>query len=253
MVAIRTSDPDDVKQQDKIASFLGEVEHLSDKVVVHGGDGTLLKSIRELGLDKVFVPMNGGHLGFLMNPDSNEAWNRIANGEYKVHEFNLLSVEARIRDSNHFISGIAVNDVYVERDSGQTARLDLEVNEQPLMPKGTYLGADGIIVSTSLGSTAYSFSAGGQVSHPLVPLINLTPICPHLPKIPPMTLSVDSCITIRPMEPKKRPVRLVIDGVTYRNDFDRIEVCRHDERLRIAYLNDMDFTQRLVKKIIQRS
>lgn len=245
--------PKDSPKHEETVRFFWNEEHMHDKVVVYGGDGTLLHVVHKLGLNPVYAPFNGGTLGFLMNPDTEESWHKFAEGEYKIHEFNVLSIRARIRGTNEFLTKFAVNDIYVERDSGQTTRLYLEVDSQPLMPDGVFLGADGLIVATSLGSTAYSFSAGGQVSHPLVPLINLTPICPHLPKIPPMTLSVDSSITIRPMETEKRPVRLVIDGKDYRQDFDNIEVCRHHETLKIAYLDDMDFTQRLVKKIIQRS
>lgn len=245
--------PEAFPKKEEVVRFFWNEEHMQDKVVVYGGDGTLLHVVHKLGLKHVYAPFNGGTLGFLMNPDNDESWQKFADGEYKIHEFNVLSIRARIRGTTDFLTKFAINDIYLERDSGQTARLYIEVDNEALMPDGVFLGADGVIVATSLGSTAYSFSAGGQISHPLVPLINLTPICPHLPKIPPMTLSVDSCVTIRPMETEKRPVRMVIDGKDYRQDFDVIEICRHHETLKIAYLDNMDFTQRLVKKIIKRS
>src|SRR5690606_36149195 len=100
MLNIKISDPKNISLKEKALSFFSGITHMSDKVLVIGGDGTLLHTIHEYeaGLSsKIFIPINAGTLGFLMNPNTSESWEKIRNGEYSIYEFSLLSIRARLR------------------------------------------------------------------------------------------------------------------------------------------------------------
>ena len=145
------------------------------------------------------------------------------------------------------MKALAVNDVYLERMSGQTAHLRIEIDGVHVVER---LVCDGIIASTALGSTAYHFSASGHACHPGVRAIHLTPICPHSPRLTPLTLPAEAKIAIEVLGSDKRPVRAVADGVGHPN-ISRIEIERADVDVRLAFLDGHNFTTTLVEKILR--
>jgi NAD+ kinase len=140
----------------------------------------------------------------------------------------------------------AVNDIYLERMSGQTAHLRLHVDGVQLVER---LVCDGIIASTALGSTAYHYSASGHACHPRVPAIHLTPICPHAPRMAPITLPETSVIEVQVLDSDKRPVRVVSDGVDH-GPVRRVEIKTDPQGVNLAFLEGHDFTATLVRKIL---
>ncbi|MDP3858958.1 MAG: NAD(+) kinase [Stagnimonas sp.] len=170
-------------------------------VVVAGGDGTLLDAGRSLAAAEVpLLGVNQGRLGFMVdvNPEElAEALSSVLAGEYLRDDRLLLESRILRGDGRETARVLAVNDVVI-RNSASIRMLEFE----------TWLGeefisqhrADGMIVSSPTGSTAYALSGGGPVIHPAVAAIALVPICPH-------TLS-DRPIVV----PAEQPVKLVLRG-----------------------------------------
>ena len=246
-----------IDSQNSVAHALSErlryrfdLDGLPDELcVVIGGDGFMLESIREVGAGHVFLGLNAGRVGFLLNDaeDFEATIEAIENHRWQVHTFPRLSMRATHTTGENESNAMAVNDVYLERMSGQTAHLQIEINNVPVVNR---LVCDGIIASTALGSTAYHFSASGHACHPGVRAIHLTPICTHSPRLAPITLPADATIAIDVINAEKRPVRAVADGVAHPN-VSRIEVQRADVDVRLAFLDGHDFTATLVDKILR--
>lgn len=150
-----------------------------DVVVVIGGDGTFIAAAR--AVEEVDVPLLGinmGRLGFLTETsrdDMFEAMTRVLAGEYRVEERMRLSVQV-MRQGRIPLTCRVLNDVVVHK--GELARMmefDVAMDDQFVFSSR----ADGLIVATPTGSTAYALSAGGPILHPSVNAILLVPICPH--------------------------------------------------------------------------
>jgi NAD+ kinase len=219
----------------------------SDLVVVIGGDGFLLHTIAEQGLERTYLGLNAGRVGFLLNDvgDWDVVAAQITGALWSVHPFPVL--EAKCWGVNGEIRyARAVNDVYLERASGQTARLHVSVDGTPIVET---LVADGLIVATALGSTAYSFSAGGPACHPALRMLNITPICPHLPRLSPFALPESCKISLQVQAPDRRPVRAVADGRDV-DKVERVEVHVGASVLRLGWLPGHDVTSRMVRKIL---
>jgi NAD+ kinase len=152
----------------------------ADLMVVLGGDGTLLGVARQVGeLEKPILGINLGGLGFLTEVGTDEALTmlaRIVAGDYAVDGRIMLQAAVH-RDGNGVIEEFsALNDVViVKRTVGRMLELTVVANHIPFC---TYR-ADGLIVATPTGSTAYALSAGGPIVYPSLRVIVLAPICPH--------------------------------------------------------------------------
>jgi NAD+ kinase len=148
-------------------------------VCVFGGDGTLLYAARLIGATGVpIVGINLGSLGFLTEVKLDEmhaAFEGLLSGEYRLEERVLLNVEV-VRNGDVIAQYLALNDAVINR--GALARivdLDVSVNSQPVLS----MRADGLIISTPTGSTAYSLAAGGPILYPTLDAFIIVPICPH--------------------------------------------------------------------------
>ena len=148
-------------------------------VCVFGGDGTLLYAARLIGAKGVpILGINLGSLGFLTEVKLDEmhaAFEGLLSGEYRLEERVLLNVEV-IRNGTVIAQYRALNDAVINK--GALARiidLEVSVNSQPVL----FTRADGLIISTPTGSTAYSLAAGGPILYPTLDAFIITPICPH--------------------------------------------------------------------------
>ncbi len=158
-------------------SMLGEI---CDLVIVVGGDGSLLGAARALNRSNIpLLGINRGRLGFLtdISPDDTmcEEVQAVLDGEYDTEKRFLLDAEVK-RDGNPIGSSTALNDVVLH--PGKSARMigfDLYIEGQFVYN----LRADGLIVSTPTGSTAYSLSGGGPIMHPVLDALVLVPMFPH--------------------------------------------------------------------------
>jgi NAD+ kinase len=157
-----------------------EVPEGCDLIIVLGGDGTLLSAARAIGRQETpLFPVNLGGLGFLTAISVDEVFpelERALRGEHRVAKRKLLNTQV-VRDGQVVASYDALNDaVLTKADIARMIDLDVWVDNQLVCA----YKADGLIICTPTGSTAYSLSAGGPIIFPSVPAICLTPICPHM-------------------------------------------------------------------------
>lgn len=156
-----------------------EMVQRADPIITLGGDGTLIGVARYVaGASPVFVGVNFGNLGFLTEVSPDElipVLDTVEQGSVQCAERVLLEVQVHRKGSVVFESR-AVNDVVVQKGArSRLPDLDLSVNGNDV----ARIRADGIILATPTGSTAYSLAAGGSIAHPSLSVILVTPICPH--------------------------------------------------------------------------
>lgn len=238
---------------DTLSSFLKE-PWINDEsiIIVVGGDGFLLETIKENGLDKVYLPINGGTLGFLLNDVDiyengiYEVIRKIADYEVSTSKFTTLDVSI-VTEDNSVISETGINEICVERMSSQTTRLTAIVDGSVVVED---LAADGLIVATALGSTGYNFSAGGAICHSSLNVRVITPICAHHPRVPPFIVPSDKPVHIKASQREKRPVKVSVDGREYK----RIKFVSVEDgpTLNMIYLDGHNFTNQLVTKILRK-
>lgn len=183
-----------------------------DLAIVVGGDGTLLKAGRLLSdKDIPVIGINLGRLGFLVDISPDEITKQLTlmlDGKYTIEERSLLHAEA-FRGDKSLGEGIALNDVVVH------VRNDIRMIEFTTHVDNTFVNtqrADGIVVATPTGSTAYSLSGGGPIIHPGLDAVVLVPICPHTLSNRPIVISNDSQIIISLCESRNINARASFDG-----------------------------------------
>ena len=182
-----------------------------DLVIVLGGDGTLLSAARAIGNREIpLFPVNLGGLGFLTAITIDELYpelTRALAGEHRIGRRKLLHAE--VERGNRIVGRYeALNDVVLTKSAiARMIDLDCHVDEQFVCA----YKADGLIVATPTGSTAYSLSAGGPIIFPSVPTICLTPICPHMLTNRPVLVPETSVVKIR-CQGADGSVFLTIDG-----------------------------------------
>jgi len=182
-----------------------------DMVIVLGGDGTLLAAARAIGGRQIpLFAVNLGGLGFLTTITLDELYpelERALRGEHRIGRRKLLHAEVR-RGETVASRYDALNDVVLTKSAiARMIDLDAFIDNQFMCA----YKADGLIVSTPTGSTAYSLSAGGPIIFPSVPTICLTPICPHMLTNRPVLVSENSIIEAR-CRGEDGSVFLTIDG-----------------------------------------
>ncbi|CAM3208193.1 NAD kinase [Sphingomonas antarctica] len=194
----------------------------ADEVVALGGDGFLLQTLHQMLETRRILPtfgMNLGTVGFLMN-EWREGGLSARIAAAKTFSVNPLKMEA-VTISGERVILPAINEVSLLRETRQTAKLEVTVNDRIVIPE---LVCDGVLVATPAGSTAYNFSAQG----PILPLgsamLALTPISPFRPRRWRGAILPDTArISFRILEPGKRPVSAVADQREVR-DVTRIDV-----------------------------
>jgi NAD+ kinase len=188
-----------------------ELGREAELLVVLGGDGTILHLVGQLGDNiKPVFGINVGALGFLTCANSSasaEAVECIAKGEMVFSERTLLDVTVNMPNTTTS-SMTGLNDVVLSRgEVSRLVRLKASVNGEVL----TEFNADGLIVATPTGSTAYSLSAGGPILAPQSGAFVITPICPHVLTNRSIIVDEDAVIEIEVTE-REYPVFLTVDG-----------------------------------------
>jgi NAD+ kinase len=214
----------------------------ADLLVVLGGDGTILNVVSRL--DTILKPIFGiniGSLGFLTCLNSSaylEAVRSIVSGKFTLSERVLLSVEIT-RGAESIHKTIALNDAVISRgEISRLIRLRTRVNGAPL----TEFNADGLVVASPTGSTAYSLSAGGPILEPQSGVFVITPICPHVLTNRSVIVGDHSVIEVEASEPDY-PVFLTLDGRSpVPLEFGSVVTIRRSEKvLPLAVLPELSF------------
>ncbi len=178
--------------------------------IVLGGDGTVLSAFRQLApCNTPLLTVNTGHMGFLTETYVNQLWDaleRVIAGEYEVERRSMLFVQV-FRGENLRWEALSLNEMVVHREP-LTSMCHFEVKVGRHAPVD--IAADGVIVSTPTGSTAYSLSSGGPVVTPDVPVLQLVPICPHSLASRALVFSDTESVQIVPATPNQ--MIMVVDG-----------------------------------------
>ena len=188
-----------------------ELAKSADLIVVLGGDGTMIATARMISESEVpVIGVNYGGLGYLAEFRIEElfsALEAILAGDYKLERRLMLAVELR-RDEQVVTQNRVLNDVVVNKSAlARIIEIEAYLNEQFV----NSFRADGLIVATPTGSTAYNLSAGGPVIYPSMNAVVITPICPFTLSTRPIVVPDDSVIEVRLMT-KNEEVALTLDG-----------------------------------------
>ncbi|HLY96983.1 MAG: NAD kinase [Sideroxydans sp.] len=221
-----------------------------DLAIVLGGDGTLLNVARMLApFDIPLVGVNQGRLGFLTDISIDTMQRTIAGmlrGEFVTEKRMLLSGSVS-RDGKHIFDALAFNDVVIH--GGISSRmLEFEVRID-----GEYLynqRADGLIVSTPTGSTAYALSAGGPILHPALEAIALVPVSPHTLSNRPIVLKSESRLDILLHHSEEARVRF--DGHTHfdLHGSDKVTVIRYSKPVCLLHPEGHSYYHTLREKLL---
>ncbi|MSR03648.1 MAG: NAD(+)/NADH kinase [Gemmatimonadetes bacterium] len=219
-----------------------------DALVTLGGDGTLLRGARSLGRKPVPVlGINLGRVGFLTACTRNEldgALARLAAGDYVIEPRMALDAEIVGAGNPRFPLPPALNDVVVHKAGvARMIQLGVRVDDQDVGP----YSADGLIVATPTGSTAYSLSAGGPIIAPDVEAVVITPICAHTLAVRPLVIPSTAVITITPISGWAEDLLVSVDGqqaMTLGPD-DTIEIGRSEHTVQLVRFGQRSYFARM--------
>lgn len=221
-----------------------------DILIALGGDGTLLRLVRDLhGFLRPIMGINFGTLGFLTSfsgPEFKEAVRALRDGTYRVDERTLLTARL-VREGRVISEQSGLNDVVVTRgERSRLVRAEVHIEGNLL----TEYNADGLVVATSTGSTAYSLSAGGPIVMPESGVLVVTPICPHVLTNRSVVVSNRSTLTIAP-RPGQGPLLLTVDGHESEQVLpgDHVRIAAADRRLPLLFPRHLTFADILRLKL----
>jgi len=185
----------------------------SDVVIVIGGDGFMLQTLKKNKKSKKsFYGVNSGNYGFLMNKFSNNLMIKNLN---KAKLIKISPLEMQVNTKNYIRKSIAINEVSILRQSRQAANLSIKNNSKNIIKK---LVSDGVLISTPAGSTAYNLSVYGPILSLNSKKISIAPISAFRPRRwAGKIVSDKSKVIITNLNYKKRPISAVADNVEVRN------------------------------------
>jgi NAD+ kinase len=218
-------------------------------LIVLGGDGTLLSVARETPSRTLILGINMGTLGFLTphpEHDTDSLVREVLAGQYKVEVRNKLAVTLHQASGGHKTAFVLNDAVIAKAAMARIIELKIAVEGKPL----TRMRADGLIVATPTGSTAYNLAANGPILSPEAAGVVLAPICPHTLTYRPLVLPDRFAVDVE-LEPPCEEVYLTLDGQMGHRIFpgDRIEVRKSDEFASLAVARSYDFFEVLRTKL----
>lgn len=221
-----------------------------DLIIVVGGDGKLLKAAHVAVLHNTpILGINRGRLGFLtdIKPDELNKIDAILEGEYTEEARDLIHMEINTGVTQKAL-GVALNDAVL-----------LPGNLPHMVEYEIYIGnnfvcsqrADGLIISTATGSTAYALSGGGPIIHPASNAFVIVPMFPHALTSRPIVVDADSEITICLSEDNKVSPAMSCDGLDQMpvHPGDTIHITKHPNPLRLIHPSDYDYYENLRSKL----
>lgn len=223
--------------------------HRPDLVVSLGGDGTMLRGAQEAHRsDALLLGVNLGTLGYLTEIDAAEvtgALEQVVAGSYRVEERMMLSCSSSDRHGDE--PAVGLNEVLIERAlRNKLVRLSVRVGDEQLAT----FGADGVIVATPTGSTAYALSAGGPIVSPRAEVLIIVPVSAHMVFSRPIVLAPDETVEIT-VDGSGVQAALVLDGADGRTieASTTVRIERHPRALRLVRLAGPEFLERLRSKM----
>lgn len=230
-----------------------EIYKNSDFIIVLGGDGTFLNAARKAAIyNTPIIGINLGTLGFLAEVEkksSLKALQQVLSGEYSIEKRMMLKAEVNDGEEKKQKNLICLNDIGITRSSlSRIINLRVYINNQFVDD----YSADGVIISTPTGSTAYNLSAGGPILNPNSNMMVITPICSHSLNARSIVVSDKDIITIEIGENYNCDVILTIDGqlgYELKNN-DTIKVSKASYTTSLIKTSDNNFYDILRRKIV---
>lgn len=249
-----------------VATYINKQQYACDEDIIYnkvdcaivlGGDGTILNTARKVvKYDLPILGVNLGYLGFLAEVEKKDALttlSKITKGNYYVQSRMMLNVKRQVE--NIIVdTGISLNDIVISRTSiSRMMKYNISVNNRHV----NNYSADGIIVSTPTGSTAYNLSAGGPILDPKNEMMVITPICPHSLTSRSIVLSQNDIVTISFEENMKNwneDILLTIDGQVSLNieKEQKIIISKSNNSAKLITCNQNGFYNILKKKLGNR-
>jgi NAD+ kinase len=207
----------------------------ADLLVAVGGDGTLLAVARLVAPHGVpIIGINLGRLGFLTDIPADAIavlLDSVLDGGYKIEQRMMLSAAIR-REGKTIYETVAVNDVVVSRGAmGSMIEFSVEVNSEFVYS----VRADGLIIATPTGSTAYALSAGGPILHPSLPAISLVPISPHTLSNRPVAIPSTSEVEVKLIRGQNARVNFDVQSYFDPQPDDMVVVKAHREKVTLLH------------------
>lgn len=219
-----------------------------DMLIVLGGDGTILRALDyAIPGDLPILGINLGRLGFLSEvevADMERDIQTLLDGHYTIDERMTICVEGY--DDNQIF---ALNEIVIGRSAPEVRILSLEYYANGTIVNR--IAGDGLIISSSTGSTGYSLSAGGPIVSPGLDCFVLTPVCPHMFNVRPVVLSASDRITIR-ITDDRGEARAVLDGrkfIPLQGEQAEITIRRSARNARFIRLHDRNYFDLLRGKL----
>ncbi|HEX7918164.1 MAG TPA: NAD(+)/NADH kinase [Gemmatimonadales bacterium] len=223
-----------------------------DALITLGGDGTLLRGARRLdGQETPILGINLGRVGFLTTAARDsvaQAVEALAAGRYAIERRQVLRAMIKGADGSERSLTNALNDVVVHKGGvARVVRMRVLIGEEEVGP----YSADGIVVATPTGSTAYSLSAGGPIVVPGVDALIVTPICAHTLAVRPLVIPASSEVTLEPIAPWADDLLVSFDGQvgTTLVTGDKVHVRRADHRVLLVRLEGDGFFEVMRRKL----
>jgi len=224
-----------------------------DMVVVLGGDGTLLSMADRIAAAGASIPILGvnfGSLGFLTEvtlPELYSSLESVLSGKARVEERMMLRSTA-FRAETSVGDYLTLNDVVITK-AARSRMIDLSVSVGDEFV--TRVKADGLIVATPTGSTAYNLASGGPIVQPNVDALILTPIAPHTLTNRPIVIPASSAVRVQPLMESRDEVFVTFDGQAgfQLQAGDEIRVCRADHPLRLTRPSTRSYFEVLRQKL----
>ncbi|MFZ5625246.1 MAG: NAD(+)/NADH kinase [Gemmatimonadota bacterium] len=217
-----------------------------------GGDGTLLRGARLLdGAPVPILGVNLGRVGFLTSATRDtlpEALDAICSGKHVIEERLALEVTITGRNGLQRVRHRALNDVALHKGGvARVIRMQVRIEGEAVGP----YSADGIVIASPTGSTAYSLSAGGPIVVPGVEAMVVTPICAHTLAVRPLVVPADYTVTVEPVAPATDDVMVSFDGQVGNALAmgDRVDVRRSPQPVLLVRLGPRGFFTRMREKL----
>ncbi len=223
-----------------------------DLIIALGGDGTIIHCARNAAVaGKPILGINIGRLGFIASLETNEmdCLERLNSGNYTIEDRMMLDI--RVRGEEKSKTYTAFNDAVIAR--GTLSRiLDLKVRLDDT--KVCDYRADGLIIATPTGSTAYSLSAGGPIIDPQMDCILLTPICPHSLLNRPVLFGPHSKLSVQAHSDYESEIILTVDGESFLKipDGAEVEFSKSSSTVKILKLKNNNFYEIVTDKLGER-
>ena len=240
--------PDNICGTDFLHAPEDELYTLADVIITIGGDGTIIRYAKRAALDnKPVLGINAGRMGYLANIEQNELSliSKLKTKEYFVERRMMLSISV-------IENGKVINEFNALNDAVITSGFISRIIDVSVGVGGDYISyrADGLIISTPTGSTAYSMSAGGPIIDPLTQSICITPICSHSLSAKPILVGANNLLRVKAFSKKRTDIYLTVDGrkVAPLKPYTEVQIKRSPKFAQMIRLNDRSFYKTLSYK-----